>query len=233
MNKLINYYEEKSLRYKVIHKLKKQAFIILAITAILSFFIDKTLNDINYWLRTIIEIIFTILMILYALKKYIKELNLLIDSNRDKKEFKNLQKITIKNIDIESKIAWKTINDYEENTIKQYLIRNKLMKKEKINMIISNLKDKQSKNSFIEKLEIAFILPLSITMGITYLSNIQIEDAGVFIFYSLIYVVIIVLIISIFAIIVAIINEIIRYPIRDKETYKILERNLVEIYLKM
>ena len=172
-------------------------------------------------------------MIYIFLKKYMKRINEVICLNKDKTEMKKLNYINLKNIDVESKNFFKAVNNYETNKIKKYLLKNKLMHKQKILFIIETLRKNKNNTNIIMNLQLVFIIPLAIEIGTNYIVKVNIEDASIFIFYCLIYVAIIVIIINIITLFILSVSEIIRFPIRDKQTFKILENILSDIYLKM
>lgn len=231
MNDIINFYEDHCIRYQLIHKIKKESLIYLIITVLGIILIENILNNLNKLIVFGIELLFASLMIFIFLSEYMRQMNIVINNN--KKRISKIEKIKWKNIDIQTKKFFNIINCYEIKMMEEYLEDKKLMKKDKILFIINNLKEKIKKTNIIMNLQLVFIVPLAIAIGTNYLSKIDIKDAGVFIFYCLIYVAIIVIIINVITILILMIEELIRIPIRDKHTYKILEEILSEIYIKM
>lgn len=233
MNNILEYYESISLKYKVIHKLKKDGLILIIIATLGVIAIENCFKEINSIVANGLELFFISIIICLFLIKYMKHVNSVIAMNKDKIEMKELNYINLKNVDIESKKFFKAVNNYETNMIKKYLLKNKLMKKHKILFIIETLRKNKTSTNIIMNIQLVFIIPLAIAIGTNYISKVNIEDAGVFIFYCLIYVAIIVIIINVITLLIIFISEIIRFPIRDKQTFKILEDILSDIYLKM
>lgn len=233
MNNILEYYESISLKYKVVHKLKKDALILLVIATLGVIVIENFLKAINSLVADGLELFFISIIIYIFLNKYIKHVNSVITMNKDKIEMKKLNYVNLKNFDIESKKFFKAVNNYETNMIKKYLLKNKLMKKYKILFIIETLRNNKSNTNLVMNIQLVVIIPLAIAIGTNYISKVNIEDAGVFIFYCLIYVAIIAIIINVITLLIIMISEIIRFPIRDKQTFKILEDILSDIYLKM
>lgn len=233
MNDILKYYEDISLKYKVIHKLKRDGLILIALMTLGIFIMESVFKEINNVILGGLEILLASIVIYIFLSRYIKYANIVINANKDKTEMKKLKQLKMKNIDIESKNFFKAVNCYEINMIKKYLQKNKMMKKNKILFMIETLKDKRNKTNIIMNMQLIFIVPLSISIGTNYLAKLNIEDAGAFIIYCLLYVGIIVLIINVITLLIISICEIIRFPIRDKQTFKILEDILSDIYLNM
>ena len=231
MDELIKYYEVKSLRNIVVHKMKIHILIMIFILALSSIIIEQIFKEVNNFIRFCMLAIITFNYIFFILLTYIKISNEIIDKH--KANLNGVNEIKLGNINIENKNFFKEIYNYERNLIKKYLIKNKLLKKDKICFIIDKLSEKRDKSNSILNLQTFIIIPLAISIGTNYFSNVNVEDAGVFIWYCLIYVFIVEIIISVIVSLIVKIGEIIRYPIIDKDTYKILGKILSDIYLEM
>ena len=129
MNDILKYYEDISLKYKVIHKLKRDGLILIALMTLGIFIIESVFKKINNVILGGLEILLVSIVIYIFLSRYMKYANIVINANKDKTEMKKLKQLKMKNIDIESKNFFKAVNSYEINMIKKYLQKNKMMKK--------------------------------------------------------------------------------------------------------
>ena len=159
MKELIDYYEQKSLRYKLIYEFKKRLVFTFSVMFIITISLFLIQNRLNILIRGGVSLCYFSIIILFELKQYVKVLNNLIEEKRDVKEFKNLEKINGKNLDKAYIALWKTIHLYEKNLIKKYLINKKLYKKDKMLFLIQTLKEQRKKDKFLENMETVFILP--------------------------------------------------------------------------